>query len=203
MGRNEQELLRGHRGQCRLPRGVRQGIPGRRRLAVDCRAGAGDLSNAPSCRHSRRSTAGSAAIEAAISNSAKRGFDLFTGRAGCAECHTSWRFTDDSFRDIGTGGEQDLGRGRLFPNSQALQHAFKVPTLRDVARRAPYMHDGSLPTLAAVVALYDRGGVARPSQSELIHPLRLANQERDDLLAFLQTLTGDAARDPAPVIPAR
>jgi cytochrome c peroxidase len=78
-----------------------------------------------------------------------------------------------------------------------------VPTLRDVAKRAPYMHDGSLPSLESVIALYDRGGVERPSRNEHVHPLRLSPQERDDLLAFLQTLTGDAARDPAPIIPSR
>ena len=141
--------------------------------------------------------------DAAISLSAKRGFDLFTGRAECAQCHSTWRFTDDSFRDIGTGGDTDLGRGRLFPNSQRLRHAFKVPTLRDVAKRAPYMHDGSLPTLESVIALYDRGGVARPSRDQHIHPLGLSATERDDLIAFLQTLTGAEARDPSPVIPAR
>jgi cytochrome c peroxidase len=78
-----------------------------------------------------------------------------------------------------------------------------VPTLRDVAKRAPYMHDGSLPTLESVIALYDRGGVARPSRDVHIHPLQLSTQERDDLIAFLQALTGDAARDTAPIIPTR
>jgi cytochrome c peroxidase len=141
--------------------------------------------------------------EAAIPEAAKRGFDLFTGRAECAQCHSTWRFTDDSFRDIGTGGDHDLGRGRLFPNSVALRHAFKVPTLRDVARRAPYMHDGSLPSLDSVIALYDRGGVARPSRDRHIHPLELGAAERDDLVAFLQTLTGADARDASPLIPAR
>ncbi len=142
--------------------------------------------------------------EAAISESAKRGFDLFTGRAGCAECHSSWRFTDDSFHDIGTGSENEPGRGRLFPNSVKLRHAFKVPTLRDVARRAPYMHGGSLPTLDSVIAFYDRGGgVARESRDEYVHPLALSEGERDDLLAFLQTLTGEQARDPSPIIPVR
>jgi cytochrome c peroxidase len=139
--------------------------------------------------------------EPAIPEAAKRGFDLFTGRAQCSGCHVSWRFTDDSFRDVGTGGETDIGRGRLFPNSVKLQYAFKVPTLRDVARRAPYMHDGSLPDLASVVALYDRGGVERPSRDALIRPLGLSGQERADLIAFLQTLTGEAARDPAAIIP--
>ena len=141
--------------------------------------------------------------EAAIPDAAKRGFDLFTGRAECAECHSGWRFTDDSFRDIGTGGDNDLGRGRLFPNSERLRHAFKVPTLRDVTKRAPYMHDGSLASLDGVIALYDRGGVARPSRDPHIRPLGLSAAERDDLLAFLQTLTGAEARDASPVIPAR
>lgn len=139
--------------------------------------------------------------EAAITESAKRGFDLFTGQAQCNECHSSWRFTDDSFHDIGTGGDKDIGRGRLFPNSPSLQHAFKVPTLRDVAKRAPYMHDGSLPDLLAVIEFYDRGGVDRPSRDPHIRPLALTAQERADLLEFLQTLTGEAARDPSPVTP--
>jgi cytochrome c peroxidase len=139
--------------------------------------------------------------EAAIPESAKRGFDLFTGRGQCNECHSSWRFTDDSFHDIGTGGDNDVGRGRLFANSPSLQHAFKVPTLRDVAKRAPYMHDGSLPDLLAVIDLYNRGGVDRPSRDPHIRPLALTVQERADLLAFLQTLTGEAARDPSPVTP--
>ena len=138
--------------------------------------------------------------EAAIPEAAKRGFDLFTGRAQCSGCHVTWRFTDDSFRDIGAGSDKDIGRGRLFPNSVKLQHAFKVPTLRDVARRAPYMHDGSLPDLASVIALYERGGVDRPSRDALIRPLALSGQDRADLIAFLQTLTGEAARNPA-IIP--
>ena len=71
-----------------------------------------------------------------------------------------------------------------------LRHAFKTPTLRDVARRAPYMHDGSIPTLEAVIDLYNRGGIARPSRAEEIHPLDLSKQEKDDLIAFLHTLNG-------------
>jgi cytochrome c peroxidase len=141
--------------------------------------------------------------EGAIPEAAKRGFDLFTGPAECSECHSSWRFTDDSFRDIGIGGDNDPGRGRLFPNSPRLRHAFKVPTLRDATKRAPYMHDGSQASLESVVAFYDRGGVARPSRDEHIHPLGLSAGERDDLIAFLQTLTGAQARDPSPIIPAR
>jgi cytochrome c peroxidase len=139
--------------------------------------------------------------ESAISTSAKRGFVLFNDKAGCANCHDGPSFTDFSFHDIGTAAETDIGRGRLFPSSVKLKHAFKVPTLRDVARRAPYMHDGSLPTLEAVVEAYDTGGVARPSRSELIHPLGLTANEKRDLIAFLNTLTSEPAPYQMPALP--
>ena len=82
-----------------------------------------------------------------------------------------------------------------------LRHAFKVPTLRDVARRAPYMHDGSIATLAAVIDAYDTGGIDRPSRSELIRPLGLTAAEKRDLLAFLNTLTGDPVTFALPALP--
>lgn len=125
----------------------------------------------------------------AINDAAKRGLAIFNGKGRCAECHSGWAFTDGSFHDIGIAKDDDVGRGRLFPTSVKLQHAFKTPTLRDVARRAPYMHDGSLPTLEAVIDHYNAGGIARPSRSELIGPLALTAGEKADLLAFLQTLS--------------
>ena len=131
--------------------------------------------------------------ESAIDEAAKRGFALFNGRARCAGCHSGWALTDGSFHDIGTGTDDDIGRGRLFPTSTTLQYAFKTPTLRNVVVRAPYMHNGSVPTLAAVVELYDRGGIERPSRSELIRPLGLTADEKADLMVFLQTLTETAA----------
>ncbi|HJS83926.1 MAG TPA: cytochrome c peroxidase [Acetobacteraceae bacterium] len=137
----------------------------------------------------------------AISEAAKRGFALFNGKAKCSACHSGWAFSDGSFHDIGTAEGGDLGRGRLFPTSLKLRYAFKTPTLRDVARRAPYMHDGSVPTLEAVIALYDRGGVQRPSRSELIRPLGLTEVEKADLIAFLRTLTSLPEPVPVPVLP--
>lgn len=129
--------------------------------------------------------------EAAISDTAKRGFDLFNSRAGCAECHSGWAFTDNSFQDIGTATGNDRGRGTAMPRSVALQYAFKTPTLREVAGRGSYMHDGSVPTLEAVIALYDRGGIARPSRSPLIKPLNLTAEDKAALVAFLGTLSAD------------
>jgi cytochrome c peroxidase len=137
----------------------------------------------------------------AIDAEAQRGFVLFNGKAHCAECHSGPSFTDGSFQDIGLARDDEPGRGRLFPDSVKLQHAFKVPTLRDVARRGPYMHDGSLPDLAAVVAAYDCGGMDRPSRSELIAPLSLTSDERAALVAFLGTLTSDPQPYEVPVLP--
>lgn len=133
----------------------------------------------------------------AIGAAARRGFDLFNGRAHCASCHSGWAFTDGSFHDVGTATGTDIGRGRFFPNSVKLRYAFKTPSLRDVARRAPYMHDGSVPTLAAVIELYDGGGIDRPSRADAIRPLYLTEADKADLLAFLETLSADRP----PVLP--
>jgi cytochrome c peroxidase len=139
--------------------------------------------------------------DAAIDGAAKRGFALFNGKGRCAGCHDGFAFTDGSFHDIGVAAESDIGRGRLFPTSVKLKHAFKTPTLRDVARRGPYMHDGSVATLEAVIDLYDRGGIDRPSRSELIAPLGLSGGEKADLVAFLKTLTGAPQPVAEPVLP--
>ncbi len=129
----------------------------------------------------------------AVSSAAKRGFDLFNGRANCAACHSGWNFTDGSFHDIGVARDGAIGRGRFFPTSTALRHAFKTPTLRNAARRAPYMHDGSLTSLEQVIDLYDRGGIDRPSRSRDIRPLHLTAREKADLIAFMETLNDEGA----------
>jgi cytochrome c peroxidase len=139
--------------------------------------------------------------ETAIDAAAKRGFALFNGKANCAACHSGWAFTDASFHDIGTARGDDIGRGRLFPNSVALKYAFKTPTLRDVARRGPYMHNGSVPTLQDVVELYNRGGIKRPSRDPEIRPLGLSSGEKADLIAFLQTLSGRSQPAVMPELP--
>ena len=141
--------------------------------------------------------------EGAISEAAKRGFDLFNGKAQCAECHSGWAMTDGSFHDIGTSKEGDIGRGRLFPTSEKLKFAFKTPGLRDVTRRSHFMHDGSLTSLKDVIALYDRGGIDRPSRSPKIKPLGLTDKEKIDLVAFLDTLTSDATTSSVTAYPMR
>ena len=139
--------------------------------------------------------------ESAINSAAKRGFELFNGKAKCASCHSGWAFTDYSFHDIGSARGDDLGRGRLFPTSVKLRYAFKTPTLRDVARRAPFMHDGSIATLEEVIDLYDRGGIERPSRSERIFPLKLTREEKLDIIIFLNALSGERQQVRLPTLP--
>jgi len=127
--------------------------------------------------------------ENAISQAAKRGFALFSDKANCAACHSGWRFTDDGFHDIGIKS-QDKGRGAVLEGVPVLQYAFKTPTLRNVALRAPYEHDGSQKTLRDVIDFYDGGYESRPSLSPDIKKLNLTEREKDDLIAFLYTLTG-------------
>ena len=128
--------------------------------------------------------------EAAISDDAKKGFDLFNGKAKCAACHSTWNFTDGSFHDIGLP-DDDLGRGNEFRNTVLMQHAFKTPTLRNIEHRAPYMHDGSLRSLASVVRHYNEGGIKRPSRSRDVGDLGLSQSEEDQIVAFMLTLTSD------------
>ena len=138
--------------------------------------------------------------EQAISEDAKRGFDVFNGKGQCSSCHEGWNFTNDGFHDIGLPGA-DVGRGRILPAVAKMMHAFKTPGLRETARRGPYMHDGSIAKLEDVVEHYDRGGIDRPSRSDLIRPLGLTGREKSDLIAFLKTLTGPLGPIAAPVLP--
>jgi cytochrome c peroxidase len=127
--------------------------------------------------------------QSAISDAAKRGFELYNGKALCFTCHRGWRFTDDLFHDIGTT-TGDRGRGNVVKNDPLTQFAFKTPTLRDVAIRPPYMHTGAQKTLTEVMQHYERGGIDRPSRSPLMQAIQLTDRERQDLIAFLETLTG-------------
>jgi len=87
------------------------------------------------------------------------------------------------------------------PGIAQLEHAFKTPTLRNINQRAPYMHDGSVATLAAVIDHYDTGFVKRPSLDAEMRPLGLTPAEKTDLLAFLDTLTSVDAPAVIPVLP--
>jgi cytochrome c peroxidase len=122
------------------------------------------------------------------------GFRVFTGKAGCANCHSGWAFTDYAFYDVGLESE-DRGRGAVL-RLEAAEHAFKTPSLREVGRRAPYMHDGSLRDLSEVVRHYASGITRRPNLPPDLRKLSLTVDEQASLVAFLGTLTSDG--DPQP-----
>jgi len=128
--------------------------------------------------------------EGALGESEVAGFRLFAGKAGCVKCHSGFAFTDYAFHDIGLPGD-DRGRGAVLRLPVA-DHAFKTPGLREIGRSAPYMHDGSLASLAEVVRHYQSGIVERPTLSkDLTRQLDLSEAERADLVAFLGTLTSE------------
>ena len=136
----------------------------------------------------------------AISASAKRGFDLFEGKANCNACHMGFDFMDDGFHNIGLKGNQDVGRFAKLP-LPVMKGAFKTPTLRDVTLTAPYMHNGMYKTLEEVVAHYNRGGDDKANLDPNMKPLHLSEREQADIVEFLETLTGPAMQVSVPRLP--
>ncbi|TJY63327.1 c-type cytochrome [Sinimarinibacterium sp. CAU 1509] len=174
----------------------------------------------------------------AMSDSAKRGFEVFTGPGHCAQCHTVTRqyalFTDQAFHNanasfalLGADPERraaefmqartanidqrvlsdreasELGRFAVTGRREDLG-AFKTPSLRNIARTPPYLHDGSLNTLEKVVEYFNNGGKLNPRdpgpnpfQSPLIRPLNLSAEQKRDLVAFLKSLTSPEYAEPA------
>lgn len=167
--------------------------------------------------------------EDALTESARRGFELFRGKANCVACHTVNEdyalFTDNELHNTGIGARRalvdppktrkvmlapgvvvdveeaiintvghppqgDLGRYEVTEDPED-RWKYKTPTLRNVALTAPYMHNGSLESLRAVVSFYNRGGFSNETLDPLIRPLGLSEREVDDLVAFLNNLTGD------------
>jgi len=121
------------------------------------------------------------------------GLGVFFGKAQCWTCHSGMNLTDERFHNTGvafrTGPMTDPGRFAVTGREED-RGAFKTPTLRDVALTAPYMHDGSLATLADVVDHYDRGGAPNQALDRLIQPIGLSVEEKLSLVAFLRSLTG-------------
>ncbi len=154
----------------------------------------------------------------ALSDSEKRGMILFGLRkdddddfktdiplqkAKCTVCHIGHNFTDEVFHNLGIGWDAarkqfaDLGRWAVEPYGaryDGSMGAFKTPTVRDAARTAPYMHDGSLDTLEQVVDHYDKGGTPNPALDKDMTPLKLTPTEKADLVAFMKALTGETKK---------
>lgn len=117
---------------------------------------------------------------------------FFSSKTNCSQCHGGFNFTNYAFENNGLYETyEDVGRFR-FTGKDADIARFKVPTLRNIERTAPYMHNGSIETLEAVVEHYNSGGKNHPQKSSLIYPLNLTEKEKVELLAFLHALTDDA-----------
>jgi len=159
-----------------------------------------------------------------MSAAAERGAELFYGKANCAACHSGDRFTDDQVHVTGVptnpeifadplrhitfvtyakfmGVENymnlraDLG-GYIRDHRAQTKGAFLTPQLRELKQTAPYMHNGMFATLDEVVDFYDAGGGDVANKDERLKPLGLSDQEKADLVAFLEALSGDPLTGP-------
>ncbi len=127
-----------------------------------------------------------------LSAAAGRGETLFfSDRAGCSFCHTGVNLTDELYHNLGAGFDApipDVGRMEVTGDVQD-RGAFKTPSLRNVARTPPYMHNGQFDSLEKVIEFIDRGGQVNDNLSPLIQPLHLTSEEKKDLIEFLNSLT--------------
>ncbi|MFQ5624056.1 MAG: cytochrome-c peroxidase [Paracoccaceae bacterium] len=156
-----------------------------------------------------------------MSDAAKRGFELFTGKAGCAACHSGPRFTDDQPHNTGVPENPEIWSNPMrhitfvtFASFMGIENymnirrdvgahirthkvdgsdigKFMTPTLRELTYTAPYMHNGMMATLEDVVAFYNAGGGDDANKDPLLKPLGLGDGEQSDLVAFLKALSGD------------
>lgn len=158
---------------------------------------------------------------AALSQAAQRGYALFIGPAGCLQCHTGPLLSDQAFHNLGvprhpqfnssalvqiTARWQNLQRGvseaqyrhsdddlglAYLTRNPADAGRFRTPSLRELRYTAPYMHNGALATLRDVVDFFDRGGGAGPNKTSALQPLGLSETQKEDLVAFLESLSMD------------
>jgi cytochrome c peroxidase len=141
--------------------------------------------------------------QSAVSAAAKQGHDLFFDKAGCSGCHLGSNFTDAGFHNVGIGWNPKsrtfADEGRFVVTKEPRDRgAFKTPTLREVTKHPPYMHDGSIATLRDVVELYNKGGIPNPWRDPKIKPLQLTDAEVAALVAFLESLEGEGYQDTPP-----
>ena len=145
-------------------------------------------------REAFRTEVNSEGVAKALSEDARQGLEIFHGKGNCAACHIGPNFTDERFHNTGVAWPEGelLDPGRFaVTGKEADRGAFKTPTLREVALTAPYMHDGSIATLENVIEFYTRGGNPNPHLDEELRPLRLTAEEKEALLDFLKSLSGE------------
>jgi cytochrome c peroxidase len=138
----------------------------------------------------------------ALSAEEQRGLQVFRGRGNCTACHVGPNFTDERTHNTGVAWRRTPAAGNVATaatneplaaprDSGAGNGAFKTPTLREIARTAPYMHDGSLRRLEDVVDFYERGGQPNLHLDAEIRPVRFTPDEKRALVVFLRTLSGE------------
>lgn len=165
----------------------------------------------------------------ALSAEAERGVALFKGKAGCVRCHDGPLLSDSKFHRVGLPASGDIFAvperhitfRRFFRTLGIAEYAllredlghygvtkqerdrgrFRTPSLREVSRTPPYMHDGSLPTLEAIVDFYDRGGGRGTGKDPRLRPLGLRAQEKRELIAFLESLSGALPVEALVIVP--
>jgi cytochrome c peroxidase len=131
--------------------------------------------------------------KSALTKQQKEGLDFFNRKGECAECHSGPNLTNEKFANVGIGMDRtvpNLGR-EAVTNKRGDFGKFKIPTLRDVTRRGPYMHDGRFKTLAEVLDLYSKGGIPNPQLDTRLIPFYMDEQTKQNLLAFLDSLNGE------------
>jgi len=129
----------------------------------------------------------------ALTKQQKDGLDFFNKAGECAECHSGPNFTNEKYANIGVSMDRanpDLGRYDVTKKRSDMGK-FKVPTLRDLAVRAPYMHDGSVKTLSEVLDIYAKGGEPNPHLDTRLAPFYMDEETKRALLAFLDSLNGE------------
>jgi cytochrome c peroxidase len=139
----------------------------------------------------------------AMSRAAVRGMKIFNGKGHCTACHSGPMLSDQSFHNLGVGMDKpdpDVGRSKITGDPGDWGR-FKTPGLRNVAVTFPYLHDGSEKTLMDVVEFYNRGGIPNRNLDPLMQRLNLTRQEKKDLVAFLEALTGPFPVLAAPPLP--
>ena len=144
----------------------------------------------------------------AVSDDVKKGHRLFFGNAFCNNCHLGPNLTDGKFHNLGVGWDPETetfaDEGRyVVTNVEMDKGAFKTPSLRDVSKRAPYMHDGSIKDLRETVKLYSKGGEPNPYLDRKIdrrfaERLDLSEEQITQLVAFMEALDGEGYQDTAP-----
>jgi len=129
----------------------------------------------------------------AMSPEQVHGMSVFFEKAKCDKCHEGANFTLNAYSNLGIGSDKadpDVGRFAVTKDPRDWG-VFKTPTLREVEHTAPYMHDGSIKTLEEVVDFYNKGGIKNRNLDQNIKELKLTDQEKKDLVAFMKALSGE------------